>query len=173
MQVQDPQVVIALIGLGANLDDPKEQLARAFQDISRIPDTRLLRRSSLYSSAPVGKHDQPDFTNAAAMVETRLSARALLEALLGIEQRHGRVRREANGPRTLDLDLLLFGDRIITEPGLSVPHPRMHQRRFVLDPLLEIDPGCSIPGRGPARDALALVLNQSVRREGKWEDKLP
>jgi len=155
---------MAMIGMGANLGDPLKQIAAGFDDIAHLPGSRLLQRSSLYRSAPVGKTDQPAFINTVALIETRLAARALLEALLQIEQRHGRRRMEPNGPRTLDLDLLLYGTQTISEPGLEVPHPRMHERRFVLDPLVEVVPDCDIPGKGRARDALAQVLSQDVER---------
>jgi 2-amino-4-hydroxy-6-hydroxymethyldihydropteridine diphosphokinase len=123
-----------------------------------------LRSSSLYRTAPVGNPNQPDFFNAAALIQTTLAPRALLDALLAIERIHGRERSVQNAPRTLDLDLLLYGDRLIEEPGLVVPHPRMHERRFVLDPLVEITPYCIIPGRGAARDWLEQSLDQRVER---------
>jgi len=128
------------IALGSNLDDPEAQVRRAFDEIGALPATRLLARSSLYRTGPVGYAEQPDFVNACALVETSLAPRALLDELLAIEQRHGRVRTIPNGPRTLDLDLILYGDRHIDEPGLTVPHPRAHERDFVLKPLLEIWP---------------------------------
>ena len=157
---------IAVIGLGANVGEPRAQLDAAFAAMAQLPDTCLLRRSSFYRTAPMGKADQPDFINAAAMITTGLSALSLLAHLLGIEHKHGRHRAERNGPRTLDLDLLLYGDDIIDEPGLAVPHPRMHQRRFVLEPLLELDPDCNIPGRGRAADWLDRITDptQTVER---------
>ena len=164
MPARDQPAVMAVIGMGANLGEPLKQIAAGFDDIARLPGTRLLQRSSLYRSAPVGKTDQPVFINAVALIETRLPARALLDALLQIEQHHGRRRSEPNGPRTLDLDLLLYGSQTISEPGLEVPHPRMHERRFVLDPLVEVTPDCDIPGKGLGRDALAQVLGQDVER---------
>ena len=154
--------VIATIGLGANLDDPATQVEYALAELDRLPGTRLLARSSLYASAPVGYVDQPDFINAVAQVETALSPRALLAALLDIEHRHGRARSFRNAPRTLDLDLLLYGDAHFHEEGLTLPHPRMHVRRFVLLPLLEIAPEAVIPGRGHAADWLAACADQSV-----------
>ena len=132
--------VRAAIALGSNLDDPEAQVRRGFDEIASVERTRLLARSRLYRTAPVGYADQPDFVNACALVETSLAPRALLDELLAIEQRHGRVRTIPNGPRTLDLDLILYGDRHIDEPGLTVPHPRAHERDFVLKPLLEIWP---------------------------------
>ena len=128
------------IALGSNLDDPEAQVRRGFDEIGALPKTKLLARSRLYRTAPVGYADQPDFINACALVETSLAPRALLDELLAIEQRHGRVRTIPNGPRTLDLDIILYGDRRIDEPGLTVPHPRAHEREFVLKPLLEVWP---------------------------------
>ena len=133
-------VVRAAIALGSNMDDPESQVRRGFDDIAALPATRILARSSLYRTAPVGYADQPDFINACALVETSLAPRALLDKLLAIEQRHGRVRTIRNGPRTLDLDIILYGDRHIDEPGLCVPHPRAREREFVLKPLLEVWP---------------------------------
>ncbi len=157
----------ALIGIGANLGDPRARIAAAFDALAALPDSALLRSSSVYRTAPVGKTDQPDFYNAAALIQTTLAPRALLDALLAIELSQGRERPLpviANAPRTLDLDLLLYGDQVIAEPGLAVPHPRMHERRFVLEPLIEITPYCVIPGRGPASDWLAKSLDQRVER---------
>lgn len=145
-----PKPVQAFVALGANLEDPASQVERAFPELARLPETRLVARSSLYLSKPVGYTDQPDFINAVAELETALTPRALLEALLAIEQRHGRRREFRNAPRTLDLDLLLYNGLIMHEPGLTLPHPRMHERGFVLLPLLEIAPDCRIPGIGPA-----------------------
>lgn len=144
--------VRAAIALGSNLDDPEAQVRRAFDEIAALPGTRLTARSPLYRTAPVGYAEQPDFVNACALVETTLAPRALLEGLLAIEQRHGRVRAMRNGPRTLDLDIVLYGERTIDEPGLTVPHPRAHERVFVLKPLLDVWPDALIPGRGRAAD---------------------
>jgi 2-amino-4-hydroxy-6-hydroxymethyldihydropteridine diphosphokinase len=132
--------VRAAIALGSNLDDPEGQVTRAFHEIARMPGTRLVARSALYRTAPVGYLDQPDFVNACALVETTLAPRALLTELLSIEQRHGRQRGIPNGPRTLDLDLILYGDRRIDEPGLTIPHPRARERDFVTRPLSEVWP---------------------------------
>lgn len=142
--------VWAFVGLGSNLDVPRRHLEDALDAFDALPDTRMLRCSSFYRTAPVGFAEQPDFINAVAMVETRLTPRELLDALLTIEQEHGRVRREPNGPRTLDLDLLLYGSMVHHEEGLTVPHPRMHERAFVMVPLAEIAPGAEIPGHGAA-----------------------
>ncbi|HTT41250.1 MAG TPA: 2-amino-4-hydroxy-6-hydroxymethyldihydropteridine diphosphokinase [Burkholderiales bacterium] len=154
------------IGLGSNLQDPAAQITQAFDELARLPRTRLLRRSSLYLSAPMGEPDQPEFVNAVALLETELSPPHLLEALLAIEARHRRVRGEPNGPRTLDLDLLLVGDDVIHLPQLDVPHPRMHERAFVLCPLAELDPEALIPGQPPLRELLATVSDQRVTRIG-------
>jgi len=130
----------AAIALGSNLDDPEAQVRRGFDDIAQLPETRLLARSKLYRTKPVGYLDQPDFVNACALVDTTLAPRVLLDGLLEIERRHGREREIPNGPRTLDLDIVLYGDEAIDEPGLTIPHPRAHERSFVLDPLREIWP---------------------------------
>lgn len=147
----------AAVALGSNLDDPEAQVRRGFDEIAALPDTRLLGRSRLYRTAPVGFVDQPDFVNACALVETELAPRALLDALLEVEKRHGRVREIPNGPRTLDLDIVLYGERVIDEPGLKVPHPRAHERAFVLVPLVDVWPEATIPGKGLARAWLQKV----------------
>jgi 2-amino-4-hydroxy-6-hydroxymethyldihydropteridine diphosphokinase len=134
------QRVRAAIALGSNLDDPEAHVTRAFDDLARLPGTRLLARSPLYRTKPVGYLDQPDFVNAAALVETGLAPRVLLQALLDIERRHGRKREIPNGPRTLDLDIIVYGDQEIDEPGLTIPHPRARDRAFVLDPLRDVWP---------------------------------
>ncbi len=154
--------VIATIGLGANLNDPAAQVEYALAELDRLPGTHLLARSSLYASAPVGYVDQPDFINAVAQVETDLAPRALLAALLDLEHRHGRARSFRNAPRTLDLDLLLYGNAHFHEDGLTLPHPRMQERGFVLLPLLEIAPDTVIPGQGRAADRLADCADQHV-----------
>ncbi len=156
----------AFIGLGANLGDPEAQVRRAFAALTELPGTRLLAASSLYRSAPVGYTVQPDFVNAVAQIETRLGAEALLRELLATEARFGRVRQFPNAPRTLDLDLLLYGDRVIAEPGLVVPHPRMHERAFVLAPLAEIAPDTVIPGKGRAGALLAACADQKIEKIG-------
>jgi 2-amino-4-hydroxy-6-hydroxymethyldihydropteridine diphosphokinase len=145
-------VTRAAVALGSNLDSPEEQVRRGFEEIAALPSTELLASSRLYRTAPVGYADQPEFVNACALVETGLGPRPLLEALLAIEKRHGRVRGIPNGPRTLDLDIVLYGERVIDEPGLKVPHPRAHERMFVLVPLLDVWPDAVTPGRGPAAD---------------------
>lgn len=162
--MNDTSLHRAYVALGSNLTQPEAQVNQAFDALARLPDSRLLVRSSLYRSAPVGYADQPDFINAVAQIETRLAPHDLLQSLLGIEQEFGRVREFRNAPRTLDLDLLLYDDIRFHEPGLTLPHPRMHERAFVLLPLLEIDPICAIPGRGPARDWLVQCDDQSIIR---------
>lgn len=157
-------MVTAYIGLGANLDDPAAQVERAIAELGRLPESRLAARSSLYATAPVGYAEQPDFINAVAALETHLSPRALLEAMLGIEHHHGRNRTFRNAPRTLDLDLLLYGQAHFHEENLSIPHPRMHERAFVLLPLQEIAPEIVIPGLGRAEGLLALCADQQVHR---------
>jgi len=157
-------VTLAYIGIGSNLDEPRAQVERAFDELSRLPRTRLLARSSLYRSAPVGYAAQPDFVNAVAALDTALAADELLRELQAIESRHARKRSFANAPRTLDLDLLLFGDARIDERDLRVPHPRMHERAFVLAPLLEIAPQARIPGHGSAAERLAACSSQKVEK---------
>jgi len=154
----------AFIGLGSNLEDPCDQLQRAFAELGRLPDTRLVARSSLYRSAPLGYADQPDFVNAVAQVATGLTPRALLQGLLRIERGHGRERAFRNAPRTLDLDVLLYDDVLVHEHGLTVPHPQMHLRAFVLRPLLEIAPGAVIPGMGRAEEALHNCSGQMLEK---------
>ena len=154
--------ILATIGLGANLNDPAAQVEYALAELDRLPGTRLIARSSLYASAPVGYVDQPDFINAVAQIETALAPRALLAALLDIEHRHGRERSFRNAPRTLDLDLLLYGNAHFHEEGLTLPHPRMTERGFVLLPLLEIAADATIPGRGRAAEWLAGCADQIV-----------
>jgi 2-amino-4-hydroxy-6-hydroxymethyldihydropteridine diphosphokinase len=133
-------VTLAFVGIGSNLDDPRAQVLRAFEELDELPHTRLVKKSSLYRSAPVGYAAQPDFVNAVAQLETGLPAERLLAELQAIELRHGRSRSFANAPRTLDLDLLLYGAAQLKTATLQVPHPRMRERAFVLKPLLEIAP---------------------------------
>lgn len=147
----------AFVGLGANLGDREQMLRRAVDELGRLPATDVRAISSLRDTAPVGFVDQPRFLNGAVELETALSARGLLDELLGIERRLGRDRTQAppQGPRPIDLDLLLYGAEEIDEPGLEVPHPRLHERRFALEPLFDLDPGLLIPGRGPVQALLA------------------
>ncbi len=157
---------VAFIGLGSNLGDSGAQINLALGQIDRLPGTRLLAKSALYRSAPVGYLDQPDFFNAVAKIETRLSPRDLLAALLDIEQHHGRTRDFHNAPRTLDLDVLLYDELQMHEPGLTIPHPQMHLRAFVLLPLLEIEPLCRIPGVAAAQHAMQSCLDQVLEKLG-------
>ncbi len=156
--------VSAFIGLGANLDDPRDQVQRALGELARLPQSTLVARSSLWHSAPVGYANQPAFVNAVARLETGLSADALLDELQKVESAHGRARSFANAPRTLDLDLLLYGEEVRASPRLTLPHPRMHERAFVLNPLLEIAPEAVIPGHGSARANLQAVADQACER---------
>ena len=156
--------VSAFIGLGANLDDPRDQVQRALGELARLPQSILVARSSLWHSAPVGYANQPAFVNAVARLETGLSADALLDELKKVESAHGRARSFANAPRTLDLDLLLYGEEVRASPRLTLPHPRMHERAFVLNPLLEIAPEAVIPGHGSARANLQAVADQACER---------
>lgn len=142
--------VRAYIGIGSNLNDPAARVQAAFGELQRLPDTRLVARSSLYGSKPMGPADQPDYVNAVAAVDTRMPAAELLQALVQIEDRQGRARGTVQwGPRTLDLDLLLYGEQCIATPTLTVPHPGMHERDFVLVPLAEIAADLDVPGHGP------------------------
>jgi 2-amino-4-hydroxy-6-hydroxymethyldihydropteridine diphosphokinase len=158
--------VRAFIGLGANLGDPETQVRRAIAALGNLRSARLVAASSLFRSAPVGVGAQPDFINAVAEVETTLGARELLEELLTMEARFGRERPSPGAPRTLDLDLLLYGDRVIAEPGLVVPHPRMHERAFALRPLAEIAAEISIPRKGSVKTLLAACRNQNTQKIG-------
>ena len=155
---------IAFIGLGSNLGNPERAVRAGIAALAQLPLTRFVAASSLYRSAPVGHAAQPDFINAVAQVATGLSPQSLLASLLGIEQSHGRERSFRNAPRTLDLDLLLYDADTIAAAELVVPHPRMHQRAFVLAPLIEIAPACVIPRLGPASDWLARCADQPLTR---------
>jgi len=157
-------VTIAFVGLGSNLDDPQRQVERALAELHAIPRTKLVRASSLYRSAPVGYAQQPDFVNAVAQLDTALEPVRLLERLQAIEAAHGRSRSFPNAPRTLDLDLLLYSDKTEDSPALTLPHPRMHERAFVLKPLVELEPGARIPRHGTARECLAACAGQDVER---------
>jgi 2-amino-4-hydroxy-6-hydroxymethyldihydropteridine diphosphokinase len=154
---------LAYIGLGANLGDARRTLEAAIDDLARLPHSRLAARSSFYASAPVDA-DGPDYLNAVVALDTSLDPATLLATCLSIEAVHGRERPYAHAPRTLDLDLLLVGDVVIDTPTLTLPHPRMHQRAFVLAPLVEIAPDTVIPGRGRARDHLETVGAQRCSR---------
>jgi 2-amino-4-hydroxy-6-hydroxymethyldihydropteridine diphosphokinase len=149
-------VTRAYVGLGANLGDREAMLRSALEQLGAEPGIDVMAVSKLRDTDPVGITDQPRFLNAAAAVETDLTARELLDRLLGIERRLGRTREAPRfGPRTIDLDLLLYGDEQIDDPGLEVPHPRLHERLFALEPLADLDPDLVVPGRGPLADIVA------------------
>jgi 2-amino-4-hydroxy-6-hydroxymethyldihydropteridine diphosphokinase len=154
----------AFIALGSNLQDPASQVRQALQQLAMLPETSLLRASSLYRTAPVGYGNQPDFINAAAGISTTLEPLPLLRALLDIEQRRGRERPFPNAPRVLDLDLLLYDDLTMQTPELTLPHPRLHERGFVLLPLAEIAPELLIPGQGRVSELAAACMDQGVER---------
>ncbi len=155
---------LAFVALGANLADPVVQVRAALEALTQLPESRLLRASSLYRTAPVGIHGQPDFINAVAALETSLAPQALLTALFAIEAQFGRRRDYRHAPRTLDLDLLLYESKTFDTPELQLPHPRMHLRAFVLAPLVEIAPDCTIPGRGSAAAWLPAVSMQKKKK---------
>ncbi len=152
-------MVYAYVGLGSNLGDREGTLKAAVERLRNVPETRVLEVSSLRDTDPVGYLDQPRFLNGAVALETGLSARGLLDALLGLEEAFGRNRAAVppHGPRTLDLDLLLYGDEVIDEPGLEIPHPRLHERRFVLEPLAELNPSLEVPGKGSVQTLLSKL----------------
>jgi len=151
-------VTRAYVGLGANLGDRERMLRAAVDALAAEEGIEVVSVSTLRETEPVGVGGQPRFLNGAAELETTLTARELLDRLLALEQRFGRVRIPGeHGPRTLDLDLLLYGGEVIDEPGLTVPHPRLHERRFVLEPLAELAPGLVVPGRGDMESLLRGV----------------
>ncbi len=162
--------MLAYIGLGSNLEAPVEQIKTALTDLQSLPATQLLKTSSLYASPPMGPQDQPDYINAVALLDTSLSAHDLLDALQAIEQQHGRQRKRHWGERTLDLDILLYGQQMIEDERLSVPHLGLTQRAFVVHPLLEIAGDMPIPGQGSlqviasrcSRGALKIVENHQL-----------
>ncbi len=140
-------------------------MRRAFDELARIPASRVTARSPLYRSAPLGPPDQPDYINAVAALETGLAPHALLEELRAIERRHGRLRDGTRwGPRTLDLDLLLYGDALLETPELSLPHPGLHQRAFVLYPLHDVAPALQVPGKGSVRELRDRLGAADIRR---------
>lgn len=145
----------AFVGIGSNLGDRESHLSRAVELLSTADNIEVSAVSQIRETEPVGPVEQGPFLNAAVRVETELAPRELLHLLLDIEERMGRVRRERFGPRTIDLDLLLYGDEVVDEPGLTVPHPRLTERRFALEPLSDLDPGLTIPGSGPISALLA------------------
>jgi len=149
--------VRAYVGLGANLGIREDTIRHAVDLLGSHPEVDLLAVSTLRETEPWGPVEQPPFLNGAAAVETRLGPRALLDVLLEVERRLGRVRDERWGPRTIDLDLLLYGDTVVDEPGLTVPHPSLRERAFALEPLLELDPDLVVPGHGSAAVLLASL----------------
>lgn len=157
-------VATAYIGLGANLAEPSAHIHAAIESLAQLPQTRLLVCSSLYRSAPIGLTEQPDFVNAVCALETSLPPPVLLRSLLEIEHEQGRVREVRGGPRTIDLDLLLYDTQQTRTEELTLPHPRMHERVFVLLPLCEIAPTLDIPSRGPVAALLAACTGQRVER---------
>jgi 2-amino-4-hydroxy-6-hydroxymethyldihydropteridine diphosphokinase len=146
--------VRCFIGLGSNLEDPVKQVKQALEELAELPQCQLISHSSLYSSAPIGPQDQPDFINAVAEIETTLDAHSLLNQLQALEQQHQRKRLRHWGPRTLDLDLLLFGDQQISTDRLKVPHPFMPERNFVLYPLAELERELILPDGSPLSQLL-------------------
>lgn len=156
--------VVAYIGLGSNLEDPQAQVCTALDELQALPRTELDLASSLYRSAPMGPQDQPDYINAVARLRTALEARELLLALQAVERAHGRTRARHWGPRTLDLDILLYGELEIDSEDLHLPHPGIAERNFVLYPLAEIEPWLNIPGQGSLPDLLNNCSTQGLQR---------
>ena len=163
--------VEAALGLGGNLGDPVAAFATVLRKLETHEAVSLVRPSSVYRTAPWGKLDQPEFLNMAVLVETGLSARALLDLCLTLEREGGRERRERWGPRTLDIDILTYGGQTIDEPGLQVPHPRIAERAFVLAPLAEITPGLVIGGLSVA-DLCEAVIDETIRRDSAATERL-
>jgi 2-amino-4-hydroxy-6-hydroxymethyldihydropteridine diphosphokinase len=155
--------MIAFVGIGANLGDARGTVVDALARLGMQTGCRLMASSSLWRTAPIDSSGD-DYINAVALLDTDLDAHVLLATLHAIETAHGRERPYRNAPRTLDLDLLLYGDEVINTPALTVPHPRMHERAFVLAPLLEVAPDAVIPGRGRAADCLPDVAGQAIAR---------
>lgn len=154
----------AYVGLGSNLDDPLQQLRQAMVELGELAEQGI-ECSSFYRSGPIGLADQPDFLNAACRFETGLAPEELLARLLQIEAKHGRRRGGVrDGPRTLDLDLLLYDDQVLNSARLSLPHPRLHERAFVLYPLFELNPELSVPGRGPVVALMRACRDQRIER---------
>ncbi|RYY73978.1 MAG: 2-amino-4-hydroxy-6-hydroxymethyldihydropteridine diphosphokinase [Gammaproteobacteria bacterium] len=156
--------MLAYVGLGSNLDDPIAHVIRAFRELEEVPDTKLIKRSAIYRSRPVGPGNQPDYINAAALLQTELEPLALLDALQAIEHSHDRVRIEHWGPRTLDLDILLLDNRTITSDRLNVPHPYLAQRNFVLYPLADIEPDLKLPNGTSLRELIAACQHDGLER---------
>lgn len=154
----------AFIALGSNLQKPQQQVQQAISELASLPKTSLIKHSSLYRTAPVGYDNQPDFINAAAEIETDLAPLELLHALLALESTHGRERPFPNAPRVLDLDLLLYDDMVMNTDELTLPHPRMHERGFVLLPLAEIAPDLIIPEYGNITQLAQTCIDQGVEK---------
>jgi len=161
---------VAILGLGGNLGDPRELMAEAIRQLATDPGIVLESVSALYRTPPWGKTDQPAFLNAAVKVETSLSARQLLDTILAVEKELGRERKERWGPRTIDIDILLYGDARVDEPALEIPHPRLKERAFALAPLIDVAPDAEFSGR-PARVWLAESDSGGMIRlaEPGWE----
>lgn len=157
-------MTLAYVALGANLGNPILTVKSAIGNLAALAETERVATSSLYRTSPVGLKNQPDFINAVVALETQLSPAALLEQLFVIELQFGRQRSVRNAPRTLDLDLLLHGDCVLATSQLTLPHPRMHERAFVLAPLAEIAPQAVIPGHGPIDALLTTVADQAIER---------
>ena len=155
-------MIRSYVAIGSNLGEPRATVDEAIEELAALRGSILRAMSSLYRTAPVGLRQQPDFINAVVGLDTRLSAGELLTELLAVEARFGRVRSIPNAPRTLDLDLLLYGDLVCAGEQLTLPHPRMHQRAFVLVPLAEIAPGLVIPGRGSVESLLGNCADQRI-----------
>jgi 2-amino-4-hydroxy-6-hydroxymethyldihydropteridine diphosphokinase len=161
----DPRKTLAYVGLGSNLDNPAARVMQAIDALKSLPETRLLKYSSLYGNPPMGPPDQPDYVNAVAELETTLPAHALLRGLQAIEVNMGRVRGgERWGPRIIDLDLLVYGQEQIEQEALSIPHPGIAERAFVLHPLAEIAPDLAIPGLAPVRDLVSRTSSSGLIR---------
>ncbi|MGH8507522.1 MAG: 2-amino-4-hydroxy-6-hydroxymethyldihydropteridine diphosphokinase [Gammaproteobacteria bacterium] len=156
--------VIAYIGLGSNLADPGAQVTQGLLAVARLPETRIVAQSSLYRSAPMGPPNQPDYINAVAAIETAQTAYDLLASLQEVEARHGRARGVRWGPRTLDIDILLYGTERIAAAALTVPHPGLRERAFVLYPLYEIAPDLEVPGLGPLAGLLSHCEGKGIER---------
>ena len=162
-----PSGVVVWIGLGSNMGQAADQVEQAIAALTDAPGLELTARSSLYRTAPVGNVDQPDFINAVVRASCRIGCYVLLEALQEIEKRFGRTRDgERFGPRSLDLDLLMYADQTVFSPQLELPHPRMHERLFVLEPLTEIEGDITVPGRGRLSVLRQACLDQRVQRLG-------
>lgn len=163
--VDSPSKTTAYVGVGSNLDRPRRQVLHARDALAALPATRLTGFSPLYRNPAIGPGRQPDYVNAVAVIETRLSPEELLEALKAIERRQGRVRgKQRWTPRTIDLDILLYGDQEIAGRALTVPHPRLGERVFVLRPLHDIAPDLEVPGLGAVADLLAAVPQSTLVR---------